>query len=85
LENLDPQTGMTFVLVTHLAPDLRSFLSEIVECYSQLQLKVMDFGVGFDQEGERSERGLGMISTQERARLAGGSFSVQSALGQEQL
>lgn len=48
----------------------------------QLQLKVMDFGVGFDQEAERPGRGLGMISMQERARLAGGTFSVQSALGQ---
>jgi two-component system CheB/CheR fusion protein len=36
LENLDPNTGMAFVLVTHLAPDQRSFLSEIVERYTQM-------------------------------------------------
>jgi two-component system, chemotaxis family, CheB/CheR fusion protein len=48
----------------------------------RLQLKVMDFGVGFDQEADRKGHGLGMISMHERARLAGGTFSVQSALGQ---
>jgi two-component system, chemotaxis family, CheB/CheR fusion protein len=46
-----------------------------------LQLRVMDFGVGFDQEMEAPMRGLGMISMQERARLAGGTLIVQSALG----
>ncbi|HEV2134435.1 MAG TPA: CheR family methyltransferase [Terracidiphilus sp.] len=48
----------------------------------RLQLKVMDFGVGFDLEAERSGQGLGMISMQERARLVGGVFNVQSVLGQ---
>ena len=47
-----------------------------------LQLKVMDFGVGFDQDAEPLAQGLGMISMQERARLVGADFSVQSALGQ---
>lgn len=47
-----------------------------------LQLKVLDFGLGFDREAESPGHGLGMISMQERARLAGGSFDVQSALGQ---
>jgi chemotaxis response regulator CheB len=36
LENLDSNTGMAFVLVTHLAPDQRSFMSEIVERYTQM-------------------------------------------------
>lgn len=48
----------------------------------RLQLKVMDFGVGFDQEAETAPSGLGMISMEERARLAGGTLTVQSALGQ---
>jgi two-component system, chemotaxis family, CheB/CheR fusion protein len=47
-----------------------------------LQLKVMDFGIGFDQETDAPAPGLGMISMQERARLAGGTLQVQSALGQ---
>ncbi len=48
---------------------------------NSLELKIMDFGVGFDRDAE-SPVGLGMISMQERARLAGGTFEVQSALGQ---
>jgi signal transduction histidine kinase len=47
-----------------------------------LQLKVMDFGIGFDQEEEVGSPGLGMISMQERARLAGGRLKVTSKLGE---
>jgi two-component system CheB/CheR fusion protein len=47
----------------------------------KVELKVMDFGVGFDQDSEHSNSGLGMISMQERAHLVGGSFQVQSSLG----
>lgn len=49
---------------------------------SCLQLKVMDFGVGFDQESETSATGLGLISMQERARQAGGNFTIASKLGE---
>lgn len=48
----------------------------------KLQLKVMDFGIGFDQEAETRTSGLGMISMQERARLAGGHMTVSSRLGE---
>lgn len=48
----------------------------------RLQLKVVDFGIGFDQEAESSHPGLGMISMQERARLAGGTLKVTSQLGE---
>ena len=41
----------------------------------------MDFGLGFDQEADTPPHGLGMISMQERARLAGGTLEVESALG----
>jgi two-component system CheB/CheR fusion protein len=44
LENLDPNTGMAFVLVTHLAPDQRSFLSEIVERYTQMPVLSVENG-----------------------------------------
>lgn len=44
LENLDSQTGMAFVLVTHLAPDQRSFLSEIVERYTQMPVAPVEDG-----------------------------------------
>ena len=71
LRNVAKHAGKTHVKVTLSGHD------------DTLQLKIMDFGVGFDQEAERQPgQGLGMISMQERARLAGGAFSVQSALGQ---
>lgn len=44
LENLDPKTGMAFVLVTHLAPDQKSFLSEIVERYTQMPVRSVEAG-----------------------------------------
>jgi two-component system CheB/CheR fusion protein len=47
----------------------------------QLQLRVMDFGIGYDQETEDIKPGLGIISMQERARLAGGTLAVHSELG----
>jgi signal transduction histidine kinase len=49
---------------------------------NSLNLRVMDFGVGFDQDSPGPNRSLGMISMQERARQAGGTLNVQSALGQ---
>ncbi len=48
----------------------------------ELELKVRDFGIGFDQDYESARRGLGLISMQERARIAGGTFAVRSALGE---
>lgn len=44
LENLDPETGMAFILVTHLAPDQKSFLSEIVERYTQMPVHSVEAG-----------------------------------------
>ena len=51
---------------------------------SLLQLKAMDLGVGSDRDIDCPPRGLGMVSMQERARLAGGELKVQSALGRAQ-
>jgi two-component system, chemotaxis family, CheB/CheR fusion protein len=48
----------------------------------RLQLKVMDFGTGFDQESETESTGLGLITMQERARLAGGILTIASKLGE---
>ncbi|MGH9590184.1 MAG: CheR family methyltransferase [Terracidiphilus sp.] len=69
LRNVAKHAGKTHVKVILCGKD------------DSLELNVMDFGVGFDQEADRSGQGLGMISMQERARLAGGTFSVQSKLG----
>jgi signal transduction histidine kinase len=46
-----------------------------------VELLVEDFGSGFDQ-GNRSGGGIGLVSIQERARLAGGTARIWSALGQ---
>jgi two-component system CheB/CheR fusion protein len=70
LRNVSKHAGKTHVKVILSGSD------------HQLALKVMDFGVGFDQEADTPPRGLGMISMQERARLAGGTLEVESSLGQ---
>ena len=46
-----------------------------------VQLQVRDFGNGFDQDADYPLRGLGLVSMEERARIAGGAFSVTSSLG----
>lgn len=70
LRNVSKHAGKTHVKVVLSGTD------------SRLQLRVMDFGVGFDQESTITSRGLGMISMQERAGLAGGVLAVRSALGE---
>jgi two-component system CheB/CheR fusion protein len=49
-----------------------------------LHLEVRDLGIGFDVnvDGEESLHGLGMITMKERARLAHGTLSIESTLGQ---
>jgi two-component system, chemotaxis family, CheB/CheR fusion protein len=69
LHNVAKHAGKTHVKVVLAGNDGR------------LELRVMDLGVGFDQDDEASARGLGMISMQERARLAGGTICVDSELG----
>ena len=46
-----------------------------------LRLEVVDLGVGFDKDSEIRSDGLGIISMQERTRLAQGTFSIESTLG----
>lgn len=70
LRNVAKHAGKTHVKV------------ELAGIDSRLQLRVKDFGVGFDQDLEFNGGGLGRISMQERARLAGGTLSIQSELGQ---
>ncbi len=70
LRNVAKHAGKTHVKVMLSGDDHR------------LQLRVTDFGVGFDVEEDTPIHGLGLISMQERARLAGGSMKVESQLGQ---
>ncbi|MGC2637670.1 MAG: CheR family methyltransferase [Acidobacteriaceae bacterium] len=46
-----------------------------------VRLQIRDFGNGFDQDNEFPTRGLGLVSMNERARIAGGTFTVTSSLG----
>jgi two-component system CheB/CheR fusion protein len=48
---------------------------------SRVLLEVQDNGFGFD-EGAPPAGGLGLINMKERARLAGGSLTIQSRLGE---
>ncbi len=50
----------------------------LIGATDSLKLSVRDTGSGFDQECEKSRVGLGLISMAQRARLAGGTFEIQS-------
>jgi signal transduction histidine kinase len=43
-----------------------------------IHLNVRDSGVGFDPEAVANNRGLGLISMQERVNLVKGTFSIDS-------
>jgi signal transduction histidine kinase len=53
---------------------------------SELQLRIQDDGIGFDVQAtlERATRGasMGLLGMQERVRLVGGQFEIESAPGQ---
>ncbi len=48
----------------------------------RLRLQIRDFGNGFDQTSPFPQPGLGLTSMRERTRIAGGTFSVVSTLGE---
>ena len=48
----------------------------------EVQLIVQDAGAGFDVEEAKKNRGLGLVSMQERVNLVHGRFSVDSSPGQ---
>jgi PAS domain S-box-containing protein len=60
--------------VRHLVVELRGTSSEI-------ELKVIDRGRGFDPKEAGKKRGLGLVSMRERLNLVHGALSVQSRLG----
>ena len=47
----------------------------------QLQLLVRDEGAGFDVDGVRMRRGLGLLSMDERIRLVNGQLAIESRPG----
>ena len=46
----------------------------------EIHLTIRDAGVGFDLEATRANRGLGLISMQERLKLLNGTLSIESQL-----
>ncbi len=46
----------------------------------EIHLTISDLGVGFDIEGTKASRGLGLISMQERLKLLNGTLSIESQL-----
>jgi len=57
------------------------FSVEISGMTEEIRLLVRDAGVGFDLEEVRTNRGLGLVSMQERVHLVHGIFSLESQPG----
>ena len=77
LENLDTETGMSFVLVTHLAPNQHSFLSEIVERYTRMPVVPIE-------DGQRAlPNQLSVLQPNQRLTLRDGVFRVDEGPGNE--
>jgi signal transduction histidine kinase len=47
----------------------------------RIHLSICDDGVGFDEEETRFQKGLGIVSMEERMRLLKGGFSLESHSG----
>jgi len=59
----------------------RHFRVELDGTSGEIQLSVIDLGVGFDQREAMNCHGLGLISMRERLRLVDGKFSIESKPG----
>jgi PAS domain S-box-containing protein len=57
------------------------FIVELSGVEGAVQLVVSDAGAGFDVEAAKKNRGLGLLSMQERIHLVHGTFSVESRPG----
>ncbi len=54
---------------------------KLVRCSAAVELTITDNGVGFDRNQPGWRAGLGIASMEERTRLVGGSFRLESRLG----
>ena len=59
---------------------VRRFSVSLRGLENEIQLEVGDLGAGFDVERAKLDRGLGLVSMQERAHLVHGSFTIESAV-----
>ena len=57
------------------------FMVELTATKNEAQLVVSDAGTGFDVEEAKKNRGLGLVSMQERIHLMHGSFMIESKPG----
>jgi signal transduction histidine kinase len=60
----------------------KQFEVKLIGTAYQVQLVVSDAGAGFDVEEARKDRGLGLVSMQERVSLVRGQFHLESKPGQ---
>jgi signal transduction histidine kinase len=60
---------------------IRQFSVEMSGTADDVQLVVEDAGAGFDLEGVKRNRGLGLVSMQERVHLVHGRFYAESRPG----
>jgi PAS domain S-box-containing protein len=58
---------------------MRHFSVVLQGSLNEIQLEVSDLGAGFDVEGAKMDRGLGLVSMQERTHLVHGTFTIDSA------
>jgi len=59
---------------------VRHFEVELWGTPDEIHLTVSDSGAGFDIDGAKASRGLGLISMEERLKLLNGTFSIESQL-----
>ena len=57
---------------------VNQFTVELTATAGEIELEVSDSGAGFDVEEAKKNRGLGLVSMQERVHLVHGMFSVES-------
>jgi PAS domain S-box-containing protein len=59
---------------------VRRFSVSLRGLANEIQLEISDLGAGFDVEKAMVDRGLGLVSMQERAHLVHGSFTIESTV-----
>jgi len=57
------------------------FAVDVTGSPAEVQLNISDWGIGIDVEEAKRNRGLGLVSMQERVNLVGGRFSIESIPG----
>jgi PAS domain S-box-containing protein len=82
---VSPDTSLCFFRVLQEAlhnaakhSGVRHFEVRLWETSDEIHLTVVDSGAGFDREAAKENRGLGLISMEERLKLLKGTLSIES-------